>query len=34
VTANGKPWPQFDTDEETVTLPPAAKGRVVLAVNY
>ena len=23
VTANGKPWDQFDAEEETVTLPPA-----------
>jgi hypothetical protein len=34
VTANGKPWEQFDTAEETVTLPPGSKGRVALTVSY
>jgi hypothetical protein len=34
VTANGKPWEQFDSEEETVTVPPGAKGRVALTVSY
>jgi hypothetical protein len=34
VTANGKPWEQFDAAEETVTVPSAAKGRVALTVSY
>jgi hypothetical protein len=34
VTANGKPWEQFDAEEETVTVPPGAKGRVLLTVRY
>jgi hypothetical protein len=34
VTANGKPWEQFDTAEETVTVPPGSKGRVALTVSY
>jgi hypothetical protein len=34
VTANGKPWEQFDAEEETVTVPPGTKGRVVLTVRY
>jgi hypothetical protein len=34
VTANGKSWEQFDAEEETVTMPPGAKGRVVLTVRY
>jgi hypothetical protein len=34
VTANGKPWEQFDAQEETVTVPPGANGRVVLSVKY
>jgi len=34
VTANGKSWEQFDTAEETVTVPPGAKGRVALTVSY
>jgi aminopeptidase N len=34
VTADGKRWEQFDAEQETVTVPPAAKGRVALTVNY
>jgi hypothetical protein len=30
----GKPWTQFDAEEETVTVLSGAKGRVVVTVNY
>lgn len=34
VTANGKPWNQFNAVEETVTLPPATKQPLDLAIHY
>ncbi len=34
VTANGKPWDQFNADAETVTLPSTRKGRVDLTLHY
>jgi hypothetical protein len=34
VTANGKPWVQFNAEEETVTVPSGAKRQVTLTVNY
>jgi len=34
VTANGKAWDQFDTEAETVTVPPGARGRLALTVSY
>jgi hypothetical protein len=34
VTANGKPWEQFNAEEETVTVPSGAKRQVTLTVNY
>jgi len=34
VTANGKPWVQFNTEKETVTLPPAARRQTDLIVRY
>ena len=34
VTANGKPWDQFNAEEETITLPPARKRLVDLTIHY
>jgi len=34
VTANGKPWDRFNVEEETVTLPSAAKRHIELTVQY
>jgi hypothetical protein len=34
VVLDGKPWAQFDPQEETVTLPARGKGRMVLTVNF
>ena len=34
VTANGRPWDQFNVEEETVTLPPGRKRQVDLTIHY
>ena len=34
VTANGKPWDQFNAEDETVMLPPGRKGQVDLTIHY
>lgn len=34
VTANGKPWDQFNAEDETVTLPPASRRATELSVRY
>jgi hypothetical protein len=34
VTANGKPWDQFNAEDETVTLPLTRKRQVDLTIHY
>jgi hypothetical protein len=34
VTANGKPWDEFNAEEETVTLPLAGKRPMDLTIHY
>ncbi len=34
VTANGRPWDEFNAKEESVTLPPARKRQVDLTIHY
>jgi hypothetical protein len=34
VTMNGRPWTQFDAQQETVTLPAKLSGKVSLTVSY
>lgn len=34
VTANGKPWDQFNAEAETVTLPSTRKRQVDLTIHY
>ncbi len=34
VTAGGKPWAQFDAENETVTLPPASRRPIDLTIHY
>jgi hypothetical protein len=34
VTANGKPWTQFDAEEESVTIPVGSKRPLALTISY
>jgi hypothetical protein len=34
VTTNGKPWDQFNAEDETITLPPGPKRQTDLTIHY
>jgi hypothetical protein len=34
VTLNGKPWTQFDSETETITVPPGMSGEVEVVAHY